>query len=564
MRITFVLRVLSLSGGGRVLAEYAKRLQAHGHKVTVVVPAPARPTMRETLRSLLKNRTLPTLTSRPDSHLADSGLECRIVKHRQTITESDVPNADVVIASWWEAVEWMNAFSPRKGEKVHFIQHYEVFPYLPVERVKATWRLPLNKILISRWLADIARDEYGIHNVDLVPNAVDTDQFFAPTREKNPTPTVGMMYWTTPFKGFEFGLKAFDLASRTLPGLRLLSFGAEEVSPQLPLPPLAQYQCRPPQHELRNWYAGCDAWLFTSRSEGFGLPILEAMACRTPVIGTPAGAAPELLDGRAGILVDPDDPSDMAEAIARVCRLPPPEWRAMSDAAYATATRYNWDDAALLFEKALERAAGRMDRPAKAGGFATGPMVLPAKRQGRIRPRHDIPADLVQCKGYRLPVRRNGNMLAVRELLPVGTTVSPLDSSADTLGTKPIAKGGPGSAALTIPNDLGFSTCWVTRRVVWRSTSAIRTRDERRGHRYRLLTGRKHRRPSWARSRRGSRLRSVIPPTESRVGRAGRHTRVLRPESARSHRVLLGHEQAQRQSRGPRREGLQASCDHRA
>ena len=64
-------------------------------------------------------------------------------------------------------------------------RHFEVFPYLRVGHIKATWRLPLNKILISRWLADITHDEYGIHNVDLVPNAVDTDQFFAPTRARS-------------------------------------------------------------------------------------------------------------------------------------------------------------------------------------------------------------------------------------------------------------------------------------------------------------------------------------------------------------------------------------------
>jgi len=44
------------------------------------------------------------------------------------------------------------------------------------------------------------------------------------------------------------------------------------------------------------------------------LPILEAMACRTPVIGTPAGPAPELLGAGGGILVRPEDPADMAMA----------------------------------------------------------------------------------------------------------------------------------------------------------------------------------------------------------------------------------------------------------
>ncbi|MGC8714943.1 MAG: glycosyltransferase [Leptodesmis sp.] len=53
---------------------------------------------------------------------------------------------------------------------------------------------------------------------------------------------------------------------------------------------------------MRDYYSACDAWLFPSRYEAVGLPILEAMACRTPVIGTPAGIAPEMLSDGAGIL----------------------------------------------------------------------------------------------------------------------------------------------------------------------------------------------------------------------------------------------------------------------
>lgn len=98
------------------------------------------------------------------------------------------------------------------------------------------------------------------------------------------------------------------------------------------------------------------------------MPILEAMACRTPVIGTPAGAAPELISQGGGILVEHDKPKAMADAIAKVCRMADTEWRAMSDAAYATARRYSWDEATDLFERALERAVERSGRGELRGG----------------------------------------------------------------------------------------------------------------------------------------------------------------------------------------------------
>ena len=71
----------------------------------------------------------------------------------------------------------------------------------------------------------------------------------------------------------------------------------------VPLPPGSMFVRQPAQDMIRDIYGQCDVWLFSSRSEGFGLPLLESMACRTPVIATPAGAAPELCAGGGGITV---------------------------------------------------------------------------------------------------------------------------------------------------------------------------------------------------------------------------------------------------------------------
>jgi glycosyltransferase involved in cell wall biosynthesis len=125
----------------------------------------------------------------------------------------------------------------------------------------------------------------------------------------------------------------------------------------MPLPKDAEFHLRAPESKLKELYGKCDVWLFGTRKEGFGLPILEAMACRTPVVGTPAGAAPELLEGGGGILVPMENPRAMADAILKVVSMPSPDWRALSDAAYATASRYTWDDATDQFEDALKRAA---------------------------------------------------------------------------------------------------------------------------------------------------------------------------------------------------------------
>jgi glycosyltransferase involved in cell wall biosynthesis len=64
-------------------------------------------------------------------------------------------------------------------------------------------------------------------------------------------------------------------------------------------------------------YAGAVALVCPSLTEGFGLPVLEAMACGTPVVCARAGALPEVA-GEAALYVDPTDVAGIVAGIARV------------------------------------------------------------------------------------------------------------------------------------------------------------------------------------------------------------------------------------------------------
>ena len=359
MKITFVVPNFNLAGGTRVVAIYADRLRKRGHDVLVVGPDRRDKTARDRLRMLLRGKPGWRGKKRTDlSHFEATGVPCRVLRASGPVTDADVPDADVVIATWWETAEWVAALSPVKGAKAYFLQHHEVFGGQPVDRVEATWKLPLRKITISQWLVDIAH-AHGDQDVVLIPNSVETRMFFAEPRGKQPRPTVGLLYARVSTKGCDVSLKALERVAETFPSLRLASFGTVPIDDAFRARLDVDHAIAPPQDQIREIYARCDVWLCGSRSEGFHLPPSEAMACRCPVVSTRIGGSVEIIeDGINGYLVDVDDHEALADRLIRVLSRDEDAWRAMSDAALKTVTRYSWDDATDRFEAALLSTVG--------------------------------------------------------------------------------------------------------------------------------------------------------------------------------------------------------------
>jgi glycosyltransferase involved in cell wall biosynthesis len=111
---------------------------------------------------------------------------------------------------------------------------------------------------------------------------------------------------------------------------------------------------------LKELYARCDVWLCGSYAEGFHLPILEAMACRCPVVSTAVGGSVDSIEpGVNGYLVPVGNSEELGDRLLEVLRLPEPRWLRMSAAAHQTASSYTWDDATQRMEQALGLAIER-------------------------------------------------------------------------------------------------------------------------------------------------------------------------------------------------------------
>lgn len=100
-----------------------------------------------------------------------------------------------------------------------------------------------------------------------------------------------------------------------------------------------------PEEEKPALIKGAKAFILPSFWEGFGLDILNAMACGVPVVASNVGSIPEVV-GEAGILVDPKSTESMAEGIKKVISLGKTDYNSMIERGLVQASKFSWEKTA--------------------------------------------------------------------------------------------------------------------------------------------------------------------------------------------------------------------------
>ena len=355
MKITIVIPHIRIAGGIRAPLEYANHLQRLGHAVTVVYPR--RPPYYSQVKEdwlgwlgLLRGwrYDLRYWINRMLRRPFPTWLPLDASLHRVPVLRPEyIPDADVVLAVDWTTAEWVYTYSAEKGVKFYRIAGYDTW-LGPPGRVEATWRMSFHKIAASSWLKELGKTRFGQELYGPILPGVNFDQFYVERKLWNQPRRIGMLYHSSPIKGTQDGIAAFEMARAVYPGIRLVMFGTRK--PKRGLPYDVEFYENPPQQVLRDIYGSCDIWLFPSRMEGCGLVPMEAMACQCALVATKVGAIPDYtIPGETALLSPPGDPKALGENLIRLLG-DGDELERVARAGYEHIRQFTWERSARQME----------------------------------------------------------------------------------------------------------------------------------------------------------------------------------------------------------------------
>jgi glycosyltransferase involved in cell wall biosynthesis len=325
----------------RAILTYADRLAIRGHAVTLVVPA--RGAMSAGWRNVRGAGPTWVTNFRP---------RVRWVPRWEAAA---LPDADVTLATAWQSAPVVAAAPTRCGAKFYLIQHYESLYHGAPATVDATYRLPLRRIVISTWLADVLRERFAAES-DVLVTPVDRALFHpVPVRVTTSRPRVLMLHHDYAWKGVADGLDAVRHVRARVSGLWLVGFGVKPPRERLPYD---EFHANPPQERLAELYSGCEIYLCPSWDEGLGMPSMEAMACGAALVTYDNGGSRDYARDADTALVAPRrDVERLAACLARMATDAPLRAQLAAAGQAFVTSAFDWDRAVDRLEALFAGAA---------------------------------------------------------------------------------------------------------------------------------------------------------------------------------------------------------------
>jgi glycosyltransferase involved in cell wall biosynthesis len=163
-------------------------------------------------------------------------------------------------------------------------------------------------------------------DIAVVPNGIDINDYRdRPDEQECETPEKRILFVgrLNPVKGVHYLLRAMKIVREVLPEAKLIIVGEGEerknlecLTNDLGLNECVDFVGRTPHEKIPDYLYQADIFVLPSLSEGFGIVILEAMACGLPIVATRVGGVPDIVeDGVNGYLVESGDFQEMAKKI---------------------------------------------------------------------------------------------------------------------------------------------------------------------------------------------------------------------------------------------------------
>jgi len=354
LKLSWVEGRPGLNGGIKSNRLIAEAMQRRGHEITISFLPPTMPWPKPwKLRRFMKRLQRGIGESSFPHHLQQSTVTLNKMPTRQ-LDPDLIPDVDVTFASWWEVWSQVHGWSSSKGLKVHYVRHFEVHGGDETEVLDA-YKLSGPRVVISNWLGGILRD-LGHDEIVHVPNGVDWSQFDSGPRAKAARPTIGMLMGHSSFKDTPTGMRAVRRLQERYSDLRVIGFGALPLSAELETPSCVEYYQNPSQSLIPKLYQQADCWVIPSKTEGFGMPGIEAMASHCPIVSTRCGGPDDFVrEGENGYLVDVGDDEAIAARVSQILDLDEAGWESLGNRSYEIAQEFDWDRSAEKLEAALYR-----------------------------------------------------------------------------------------------------------------------------------------------------------------------------------------------------------------
>ncbi len=351
MKITFVLPFTQIGGGIRVIFEYANRLQKRGHNVFIVYPLIP---LHFGVKWHEWNRRLVWMWKflnnlKRGNQVNWFNLEVDLIM-APTLSEKYIPDGDIVVATAWPTTYYVRNYSESKGKKVYFVQHYEIDSG-PKDLVDRTYTFSFHQITIAKLTEQLLKEKFDRKVSAVIPNGVNFNTFHNDNKLFNDIPKILMYYSRGTRKGAAVGIRALEIVRQQFPKLEFIMYGVRKGKN---IPNYVKFVKSPTDEQLRKFYSSCDIFVYPSEYEGFGLPPMEAMACKCAVVTTSVGAVLDYtLPGKTALVSPPRNSEALAQNVIRLLNNQG-ELKRISMAGYNYIKKFTWEKVTGELEKVFE------------------------------------------------------------------------------------------------------------------------------------------------------------------------------------------------------------------